>query len=80
MQYHSLRTQTIGQIFKALLGESRVVAVLGAQAAVPWTAMQGLDYLKSQTGNAAKLGIDAVAIAPYFGVVPTPAEAPKFTQ
>jgi hypothetical protein len=79
MQYHALRTRTIGQIFKAAIGDSRVVAVLGAQAAVPWTATQGLEYLRSQRGTNPTLGVDAVAIAPYFGVVPTPKEAAKFT-
>jgi hypothetical protein len=77
MQYHALRSRTIGRIFKTALGESRVIAVLGAQAANPWTATQGLDFLRGRYG-ASTLGIEAVAIAPYLAVVPTPAEAARF--
>ena len=77
-QYHALRTRTLAGVFKAELGAERVVAVLGAQAANPWVATNGLDYLKGRHGAAA-LGIDALAIAPYFGVSPTPAEAGQFT-
>jgi hypothetical protein len=77
-QYHALRTRTLAAVFKAELGAERVVSVLGAQAANPWVATSGLDSLKGRFGAAA-LGIDAVAIAPYFGVSPTPAEAGRFT-
>jgi hypothetical protein len=56
-----------------------VVSVLGGQAVSTWVSTSGLDYLKGRLGAAA-LGIDAVAIAPYFGVSPTPAEAFKFTS
>ena len=35
-----------------------------------------MDYLKSRYGTA---GIDAVAIAPYFGLTPDPAEAATYT-
>jgi hypothetical protein len=76
--HHALRTRTLASVFKAELGAERVVSVLGAQAANPWVATSGLDYLKGRFGAAA-LGIDTVAIAPYFGVSPTPAEAGKFT-
>jgi hypothetical protein len=69
-QYHALRTRTLAAVFKAELGAERVVSVLGAQAASPRVAKSGLEYLKGQ-------GIDAVAIAPYFGVSPTPADAGK---
>jgi hypothetical protein len=75
---HALRTRSLAAVFKAELGAGRVVAVLGGQAANPWVAASGLDYLKGRFGAAA-LGIDAVAIAPYFGVSPTPAEAGQFT-
>jgi hypothetical protein len=70
--HHALRTRTLAAVFKAELGAGRVVAVLGGQAANPWVAQSGLEYLKGQ-------GIDALAIAPYFGVSPTPAEAGKFS-
>lgn len=75
IQYHALRTRAIGQIFKATLGDTRVVTVLGAQAALSSTAERGFDYLKARLGNNAVLGIDAVAIAPYFGSAVGPAEA-----
>jgi hypothetical protein len=77
-KYHALRTRTLAAVFKAELGAERVVSVLGAQAASNWVATSGLDYLKGRFGAAA-LGVDAVAIAPYFGVSPTPAEAGQFT-
>ena len=77
-QYHALRTRTLAGVFKAELGAERVVSVLGAQAANTWVATSALDYLKGRFGAGA-LGIDALAIAPYFGVSPTPAEAGKFT-
>jgi hypothetical protein len=76
--YHALRTRTLAAVFKAELGDARVVSVLGVQAANPRVATSGLDYLKERFGAAA-LGIDALAIAPYFGVTPTPAEAGKFS-
>lgn len=77
-KYHALRTRSLAAVFKAELGAERVVSVLGGQAANPWVATSGLAYLKGSFGAAA-LGIDAVAIAPYFGVSPTPAEAGQFT-
>jgi hypothetical protein len=76
-QFHALRTRTLAGIFKSVLGAPRVVAALGAQAANTGTASIGLSYLQSRFG-APGLGIDAVAIAPYFGVVPTPATAATY--
>jgi hypothetical protein len=76
MQYHAFRSRGVGAIFKDALGSARVVAVLGAQAASTWTASRGLDYLKSRFGAT---GIDSVAIAPYFGVSPSPAQASTYT-
>jgi hypothetical protein len=78
MQYHAMRTREIGQVFKAALGDSRVSVVLGAQAANPWTAAQGLEYLKARYGSTRS--IDAVATAPYFGITVTPAEAPTYEK
>lgn len=78
-QYHALRTRTLAGVFKAELGAERVVSVLGGQAVSTWASTNGLDYLTSRFGAAA-LGIDAVAIAPYFGISPTPAEAGQFTS
>jgi hypothetical protein len=75
MQYHALRTRAIGEAFAAALGRGRVVTVLGAQAGNDWTASRGLDYLKGRFGSP---GVDAVAIAPYLAVAPTPQQAPAF--
>ena len=80
LQYHALRTRAIGQIFKSVLGASRVITVLGAQAANPWTASRALDYLKNRLGTSSPLGIDAVAIAPYIIVMPNPNDAAKYTS
>ena len=79
-QYHAQRSRTVGQIFKATLGESRVVAVLGAQAANSWIALHGLEYLQSKFTTYSSIGIDAVAIAPYFGYWPNAAEASKYSS
>jgi hypothetical protein len=77
MQYHALRSRTAGGIFKEVLGPARVVTVLGAQAANLWTASHGLEYLKRRFGGG--VGIDAVAIAPYIGVMPKLKEASTYS-
>jgi hypothetical protein len=77
LQYHALRSRALAAIFKATLSSQRVVAVLGAQAANPWTTTRALDYLKGRFGAAA-LGIDAVAIAPYFAVMADPSSAATY--
>jgi hypothetical protein len=79
IEYYALRSRTVGAIFKAALSEARVVSVLGAQAANPWTATHGLDYLKTRFNNST-VGIDAMAIAPYFYVMANPAEASKYSS
>jgi hypothetical protein len=78
MQYYALRSRGVGRIFKDTLGAPRTVAVLGGQAVNPWTATHGLDYLISRFG-AGQTAIDAIVIAPYFGVTPNPAEAATYT-
>jgi hypothetical protein len=78
MQYHALRTRAIGRIFKEVLGEARVTTVLGAQAANVRTATRGLEHLKAAFRG--ELGIDAVAIAPYFGALVAPAQAPAYEK
>jgi len=77
LQYTALRSRNLAGIFKAALGAQRVVGVLGAQAANPSTAQRGLDFLKTKFGSTVL--IDAVAIAPYFMVTPTPAQASTYT-
>ena len=78
MQYYALRSHAVGAIFKKVLGKQRTVSVLSGQAVNPWTATHGLDYLNRRFG-AAQSVIDAVAIAPYFGVMPDPAAAAVYT-
>ena len=75
MQYYALRSQATGKIFKDALTAPRVVAVLGGQAVNTWTATHGMDYLKSRGAT----GIDAIAIAPYFAIMPNPEEAATYT-
>ena len=77
IQYHALRSRTLGGIFKEELGSLRVVAVLGAQAGNIGTARIALDYLKSRFNGS--LGVDALAIAPYFAVTPRPSESATYT-
>ncbi len=78
MQFYALRSQATGKIFKDALTAPRVVAVLSGQAVNPWTATWGMDYLKTR-GGTASVGIDAIAIAPYFAVMPDPQEAAQYT-
>ena len=78
VRHHALRTRTLAGIFKAELGPERVVAVLGAQTVNTWVASDPLEFLRSRFGAGAT-GIDAVAIAPYFGVAPGPSEAGTYT-
>jgi len=77
MQYHALRSRTIGSVFESVLGAPRAVTVLAAQATNPWTATRGLEYLEQRFGSSAR-GIDAVAIAPYFGITPDAATAGQY--
>ena len=79
-QYHAHRTRAMGNVFKEALGASRVTTVLGAQVANAWIASHALEYLASQAGAYGSLGVDAVAIAPYFGVSPNLAQASTYTS
>src|SRR3989344_3119492 len=74
LEYHALRTKQIGDIFKGVLG-SRSVTVFGAQAAGRSTAINPMDYLKNKFSAH---GIDAIAIAPYFGVVAKQTDAATY--
>jgi hypothetical protein len=79
MQYHALRSRTVGRLFENVLGVQRVVVVLAAQATNAWTATHGLEYLKNRFGSSTT-GINAVAIAPYFSVTPDPSTASTYTS
>jgi hypothetical protein len=62
LRYHSQRAVEIFKIWeKEFGGRKRLVRVLGAQAANPWTGTTVMDW-KDAYKNA-----DAIAIAPYFG-------------
>ncbi|HKT73994.1 MAG TPA: hypothetical protein VJQ47_13975 [Steroidobacteraceae bacterium] len=71
--WFGMRTAQMCDIWKSVYGgdfASRVVCVLGAQAASPYTATQSLKCpFWSGSGNApcSNHNITAVAIAPYFG-------------
>ncbi len=63
LRYHARRTREIGAIWTEVFGaqKKRLVRVLGAQAANPWTAETMLGFEDT------KRHVDALAIAPYFG-------------
>lgn len=64
------RTTEILQIWDEVFDaeRDRIVGVLGAQAANPWTTEKSLEYLRSVGLSNAEAGIDAIAIAPYIGL------------
>lgn len=68
--YTVMRSSQIAKLFKTAFGadSSRVVGVFGSQAANAWWTGEALRWLTARTGTTASVqGIDAVAIAPYFG-------------
>jgi hypothetical protein len=72
LNWYGMRVAQTCDIWKSAWGgdASRVVCVMGAQGANPWTATQALNCaLWTGNGNApcSGHGIGAVAIAPYFG-------------
>jgi hypothetical protein len=69
--YHAFRTREIGNIFKNVLGATRTVTVLGAQG-VSRAVTYSIPEVVAKYG---RHDLDAIAIAPYFGVTPNPTEA-----
>jgi hypothetical protein len=70
INFFSKRTTEIAQIWDRVFGEdkARVIGVMAAQAANAWIAQQELSYnWTKQPLSHAEYGIDAIAIAPYFG-------------
>ena len=61
LRYSAQRSLEVFKIFEEVLGKDRLVRVLAAHGANPWTGTTEMDWK-----NAAK-GADAIAIAPYFG-------------
>jgi hypothetical protein len=69
MNWYGKRTSQICDLWKGVFGKQskRVICILGAQAANPWTATEALDCPLWQGSPCQGHGIDALAIAPYFG-------------
>ena len=69
INWYGMRSAQMCGIWKAAWGgdSGRVVCVLGAQAANTWTANAALDCSLWLQGPCQGYGIDAIAIAPYFG-------------
>lgn len=61
LRYSSQRSVEVFNLFEAEFGKDRLVRVLAAQSANPWTGLQVVSWQ-----DAAKHA-DAIAIAPYFG-------------
>ena len=69
INWHGKRTAQMCDIWKDVFGEQndRVICVLGSQAANSWTATEALDCPLWEENPCINHGIDALAIAPYFG-------------
>ena len=69
-EWYSRRTTQVMQIWDQVFGldKERVIGVMGTQAGNPWIADRQLDYTWTANPLSHKeYGIDALAIAPYFG-------------
>ena len=67
---YSQRTTEITRIWDDVFGSAkeRVIGVMAGQAANPWIAKRSLDYhWATEALSHEDYGIDAIAIAPYFG-------------
>lgn len=69
INWYGMRTAQTCDLWKAEWGADagRIVCVLGAQAANPWTATAALDCALWIRKPCQAHGIGAIAIAPYFG-------------
>ena len=69
--YYSYRTVQIIKIFEEVFAEEkdRIIGIMASQSVNPWYLERTLEYLWSETPLTHKeTGVDAVSIAPYFGV------------
>lgn len=69
--WYGKRTMEIAQIWDEVFGaqKERVVGVLASQAANSWMGKKSLEYIESIAKlSFQEAGIDAIAIAPYFGL------------
>lgn len=69
INWHGKRTAEICDIFRDVFGsaQSRIVCVMASQAANSWTADEALSCPLWDNGPCVSHGINAIAIAPYFG-------------
>ena len=71
LRFQARRSNEIFQIVSEVLGRDRLVRVIGAQASNPWVA-------ETLLSEASAAGYDALAIAPYFGVIPNAQTRERF--
>jgi hypothetical protein len=69
INWHGKRTAEMCEIWRLVFGASpeRVVCVLASQAANSWTAQEGLSCPLWNEAPCVGHGINAIAVAPYFG-------------
>lgn len=71
LKFYAQRSLEIFKIFESVLGSERVMGVLGSQAVNTWVSGEVLGY----PGMADH--VDALAIAPYFGLNVGPEDLPR---
>lgn len=69
INFYGRRSAEICELWKEVFGDaaSRIVCVMGAQAANSWTASEALQCPLWDKAPCVARGINALAIAPYFG-------------
>jgi hypothetical protein len=69
INWHGKRTAEVCEIWKSVFAASseRVICVLASQAANSWTAQEGLSCPLWNETPCVSHGINAIAVAPYFG-------------
>ena len=69
INWHGKRTAEVCEIWKSVFAASpeRVICVLASQAANSWTAQEGLLCPLWNEAPCVSHGINAIAVAPYFG-------------
>lgn len=67
-QYYAKRTADVMQIFETeFVDDSRLVKVIASQAANSWVTNYIVEKFNDPIYNPSQVGVDAIAIAPYFG-------------
>ena len=69
LAYHAQRSSEIGKIWDSEFGlqKNRSIGVLGASLSSPDMSQQAIDFLKRDGQGLSEMGIDRLAVAPYFG-------------